>query len=97
MIEWQLHYGARTVIGFLTSDYKHKYEEYSQQLSQYYENNALKIKVDFGEDIGEGLEAIYKGIKVSFLGLILIQIKITTCSFQYLHSGSNIGKVLVKL
>ena len=60
----QLHYGARTVVGFLTFDYKHKYEEYSQQLLKYYNNNQIKVRVDFGEDIGEGIEAIFKGVKV---------------------------------
>ncbi|CAG2115812.1 unnamed protein product, partial [Medioppia subpectinata] len=59
----KLHYGAKTVIGFLTFDYKDKYEEYAQQLSQYYENNKLEIKVDFGVNVGEGLEAVSKGIK----------------------------------
>ncbi|CAG2102094.1 unnamed protein product [Medioppia subpectinata] len=60
----KLHYGAKTVIGFLTFDYKDKYEEYAQQLSQYYENNKLEIKVDFGVNVGEGLEAVSKGIKL---------------------------------
>ncbi|CAG2175938.1 unnamed protein product, partial [Oppiella nova] len=59
----KLHYGARTVIGFLTFDYKHKYEEYSKQLSEYYVKNKLKIFVDFGVNVGEGLEAVSNGLK----------------------------------
>ncbi|CAG2178774.1 unnamed protein product, partial [Oppiella nova] len=57
----KLHYSARTVIGFLTFDYKHKFEEYSKQLSEYYVKNKLKIKVDFGVNVGEGLEAVSNG------------------------------------
>ncbi|XP_054161241.1 prostaglandin reductase-3-like [Oppia nitens] len=76
----KLHYGARTVVGFLVMDYKDKYPIYSKQLSDYYRDNRLTIKVDFGVGsvVGHGLEAIADGI-------------------QYLHSGANLGKVIVKL
>ena len=39
LITVKVHYGAKTVIGFLVFDYKSKYGEYCQQLSQYFDNS----------------------------------------------------------
>lgn len=57
----QLHYGARTVIGFLVLDYKDKYEHYSRKLLDAYVKGDLKIKCDLGDF--HGLEGVFQAIE----------------------------------
>jgi hypothetical protein len=69
--KFKLHYGARTLIGFLVFDYKSKYGEYCQQLSHCYESKQIIIKCDLGQNsskgLFKGLEGVYEGIKVWIL------------------------------
>jgi hypothetical protein len=69
--KFKLHYGAKTLIGFLVFDYKSKYGEYCQQLSHCYESKQIIIKCDLGQNsskgLFKGLEGVYEGIKVWIL------------------------------
>ena len=93
LITVKLHYGAKTVIGFLVFDYKSKYGEYCQQLSQYFDKKLIQIKCDFGENSGqqfEGLEGVYEAIKVCMNTVLLF-----CCYWTYNLYGMLIEKTLI--
>lgn len=64
---FQLHYGAKTLVGFLVMDYKDQYKQYSDQLMNLYNQNKFKIHCDLGSEQGNfnGLEGVYDAIEVS--------------------------------
>lgn len=62
----QLHYGARTVIGFLLMDYKSLYQQYSDELLDYYKRGLIKVKCQLEGDLPfSGLEGVSQAIEVT--------------------------------
>lgn len=71
-----------TLVGFSFRAFSHLFEEYLKNMIELYANNKLKIVLDFGQNSENGtFEGIDSVIK----------------AVEHLHSGKNIGKVMVKI
>ena len=92
-----------TIVGFATPFYADKQSEYQHKLLELIDEKKLRIVVDFGQTSEKGkfigIESVIRGshllnkfqvftIELAYYIFYLI---------QYLHSGQNIGKVMVKL
>lgn len=78
----QLLMGAKTLVGFILTVYKDLFKEYLPQLIEQVSTNKLKVVLDFGQNTTEGK---FEGID-SVVGGV-----------EYLHSGRNTGKVVIKI
>jgi NADPH-dependent curcumin reductase CurA len=73
---------SQSLIGFRFRHFSHLFNEYLKNLIELYSNNKLKIIIDFGQNSPNGP---FEGIDAVVKGV------------EHLHSGQNIGKVIVKI
>lgn len=66
LIFLQLHYGGRTVIGFLVMDYKELYQQYGKELLDYYNRGLIQVKCQLGDEKPfNNLEGVFDAIEVT--------------------------------
>ncbi|XP_054153308.1 prostaglandin reductase 3-like [Oppia nitens] len=74
--------GNKSLTGYILSGFNHLFPEYLTKLIGDVVNNKLKIVIDLGQNTTEGE---FKGIDGVVRGV------------EHLHSGRNIGKVIIKI